>query len=131
MPSGTAAGDADDPRSGTVKKAGKHGVVVEVEGNSHKLFWDEVESVKKAGKHGETTAKPAAANANFQKYGTQPVQKHGTPHRARSPSALPSRDELGWTQAGGAGRGTVVGRDWGKGNSFLRRWQASVMNGRA
>src|SRR6266849_108106 len=48
-------------RSGTVKKVGKHGVVVEVEDNSHKLFWDEVESVKKAGKHGETTGKPAAA----------------------------------------------------------------------
>src|SRR6266849_9254146 len=48
-------------RSGTVKKAGKHGVVLEVEGNSHKLFWDEVESGKKAGKHGETTGKPAAA----------------------------------------------------------------------
>jgi len=36
------------------------------------------------------------------------------------PGAVPSRDELGWTPAGGAGRGTVVERDRGGCNSFLR-----------
>ncbi len=44
-----------------MKKAGKHGVVVDHDGKKIKLFWDEVESVKKAGDHGETTGKPESA----------------------------------------------------------------------
>ena len=44
------------------------------------------------------------------------------------PGAVPSRDELGSTPAGGAGRRTVVGQDRGWCNSFLR-WRAGRRRG--
>ena len=63
------------------------------------------------GLHNKGSDGPGSAVSIFRSMGPTVFKSMGPRHR----EALPSRDELGWTQAGGAGRGTVVGRDWGQG----------------